>query len=481
MQATALRGKQTSYYINSFITVAIILVFWFLPPLGLITEMGMKVLGIYVALLYGWSTVGLIWPSFLGIFFLGFSGYDTIPNLINGGFGNPTNVYILLICLFAYYVTQSGLSDIMVKSIISRKFAKGKPWMITWLFFTATYAVGAFVSMTPACLLVWSVFTKYCKDIGFKKGDKYPITTIIGIALSGLMGFTVFPFRPPGSALVGMLIESGGNVPFVSYVVSAFIMGYGMVLLYLAMCRFIFRPNVDLLKNEYDFGAAQKMTPYQKQIMALTIILIVLFIIQSAFPATLPGQFLGKFGTTGVVLALLMVMVFMKKKDGASFIDIIEGTRMGVVWPVFYMLVVGMTLATALAADSVGVKAQIIAWLDPLLGGSGGRVLLIALSALIAIATTNFMNNMTSALIVYNVAILYVEVLGINPALMVCLIGVTSNVSIVLPSANPIAAVMHGMTDWVTSREIYKYSIPIVIGAFAICVLFTVVLGDLIF
>ena len=60
MPATAIQGKRISYYINSVITVAIMIVFWFLPPAGFITEIGMKVLGVYIALLYGWSTVGFI-------------------------------------------------------------------------------------------------------------------------------------------------------------------------------------------------------------------------------------------------------------------------------------------------------------------------------------------------------------------------------------------------------------------------------------
>lgn len=481
MAELAKQEKQTAYYINSFITVAIMVVFFLLPPLGCITGLGMKVLGVYISMLYGWSTVGFIWPSFLGIFFLGFSGYDTIPNLINGGFGNPTNVYIFLICLFAFYVTDSGVSDILVKSVIGRDFAKGKPWVITWLFFTATYLVGAFVSMTPACLLVWSVFVKYCKDIGFQKGDRYPIMVIVGIALSGLMGFSLFPFRPPASALVGMITEEGGTVPFVSYVVSAFIMGYGIVMLYWVMCRYVFRPDVELLKKEYDFGAVGKMTPYQTEISAATILLIVLFIIQSAFSSTQVGQFLNKFGTSGVVLGMLMILAFIKKKDGSQFIDIIQGTKLGVIWPVFYMLTVGMTLATALTEDSVGFKAQMIAWLSPVLGGSGGRVLLLFLCAAIAIITTNFMNNMTSALIVFSIGILYCEVTGVSPAMMACLVGVTANVSIVLPSANPIAAVMHGMTDWVTARDIYKYSVPIVLIGLIFTVLYSTLLGNLMF
>lgn len=71
------QSKNTSYYVKSAIVVAIMVIFQFLPPVGQITELGMKVLGIYIALLYGWSAVNIVWPSFLALFFLAFSGYDT--------------------------------------------------------------------------------------------------------------------------------------------------------------------------------------------------------------------------------------------------------------------------------------------------------------------------------------------------------------------------------------------------------------------
>ena len=475
------KSKNTSFYIHSAICVAIMVAFQFLPPVGQITALGMKVLGIYIGLLYGWSTVSLIWPSFLGLFFLAFSGYDTVGHLITSGFGNATNVYIMLICVFSFFVTQSGVSGIIVRAIIGRKFASGRPWIISGLFLTAAYACGALISMTPACIIVWSIVCQYCKDLGYKKGDKYPVLMIVGIALAGLMGYSLFPFRVPGTTLVGMVTEAGGAVPFLSYVVCAFIIGYGSLMAYLLLCKYLFRPDVSRLAQSYDFGKTEKMTRYQKQILALTVILILAFLIQSAFPATFVGAFLTKLGTSGIVLALLMVMVFFKKKDGSSFADIIEATRKGVSWPVFYMLTIGMTMATALTADTVGVKAQLQSVLSPMLGSSGGRILLLCLTTLLILVTTNFMGNLSCAMIVFNVAALYSDTLGISPALLACVIGVLANASIVFPSANPIAAIMHGMTDWVSARDIYKYAVPLVASVWIVSTFLCLTLGIVIF
>jgi len=474
-------AKNKSYYIKSGIGIAIMVFFGYIPPLGAITPMGMHVLGIYIGLLYLWSVVDVIWPSFMGLFMLGLRGYATISDLIVSGWGNATNVYIVLICIFSYFVTKSGVSDILVNKIISRKFAKGKPWMISFLFLAAAYTVGAVVSMTPACLIVWAIFTKYIGDLGYKKSESYPVLMIVGIALAGLMGFSLFPFRPPASILMGMAQEAGVAVPFVSFVTTSFLIGFGSLIIYLLICKYVVRPDITLLSKEYNFDEADKMTTYQKQILLLTVILIILFIIQSAFGTTAIGSFLSKFGTSGIVLAMLTIMIFIRTKNGEPFVDIIDATRFGVVWPVFYLLTIGMTIGVALSDNALGIGQTLAMALDPIFGREGGPVLFAAMTVFFTIFTTNFMYNHTAAMIVYNVAILYCGKLNINPALLVCLIGVSSNASIIFPSANPIAAVMHGMKDWVTAKDIYKYSIPLAIAVWIVASLAWITVGNIMF
>ena len=84
------KPKNTKYYINSAIGVSIMLFFGYLPTFSTVTPIGMKILGIYLGLLYLWSTVDLIWPSLLGIIITGFSGYDSVSGILASGFGDGT-------------------------------------------------------------------------------------------------------------------------------------------------------------------------------------------------------------------------------------------------------------------------------------------------------------------------------------------------------------------------------------------------------
>ena len=479
---TTSRPKNTAYYINSVIGVCIMLFFGYLPTFSTVTPMGMKILGIYIGLLYLWSTVDLIWPSLLGIVVTGFSGYKTVGALLSAGWGDGTNVYIWLICLFAYFITKSGVSDNIVRGIMSLKIAKGRPWVVSFLFLTAAYAVGALVSMTPACLIVWAFFQKFASEMNYKKGDKYVSFMIVGIALAGLMGFTLFNFRVPGSILIGYIESAGGHVSFVGYSVTAFIVGYGALIVYTIIGKFIVRPDVERIKGGYDFGSGEKMTSYQKQLLGLTVALIVVFIIQSMFSSTAVGQFLTKLGTSGIVVVFLIVMGFIKRKDGSFFADLLDGTKNGVPWPVFYLLTIGMPLAFAMTDETLGIQTMLSGVFDSILGGgvSGLFVFVIFITLLTAVST-QFLLNQIPGMVIFPIASAYCATLNVNPGMLACMITICANASIILPSANPIAGVMHGMTDWISSKDIYKYAIPLVISVWLLCVIVWLVFGNTFF
>jgi sodium-dependent dicarboxylate transporter 2/3/5 len=469
--ALKIRSKNVKYYANSALGVCVMLFFGYLPTFSTVTPIGMTILGVYIGLLWLWSTVDLIWPSLLAIIIVGFSGYNTVGGLLAAGWGDGTNIYIWLICLFAYMVTKSGVSDKLVQSILSIKFAKGRPWIVSLLFLTSAYTVGALVSMTPACLIVWAFFQKFAQEMGYKKGDKYTSFMIVGIALAGLMGFSLFNFRVPGSIMIGYIAAAGGSVNFVGYSITAFLVGYGSLITYILIGKFFVRPDVERIKTGCNFVQCEKMTPYQKQILWLTILLVAAFICQSMLGSTLLGQFLTKLGSSGIVVVFLIGMGFVRRKDGGFFADLLDGTKNGVPWPVFYLLTIGMPLAFAMADEKLGIQTMLSGVFNNVLGGGGaGFLVFILVVTFAAAASTQFLLNHISCMIIFPIASAYCSTLNIDPGLLACMIAVCSNASIIFPSANPIAGVMHGMSDWISSKDIYKYAFPLVASVWLLAV-----------
>ncbi len=121
-------------YIHVIIILAFTFGFGCLPSFGEITPLGMRTLGIFIGLIYGWSTIGMIWPSFLGLFALSLLPNTGAIEIFKAGFGDRITMVIFFLLLFAGLINKVGLSKYIADWCISRKFAHGRPYVILAMF-----------------------------------------------------------------------------------------------------------------------------------------------------------------------------------------------------------------------------------------------------------------------------------------------------------------------------------------------------------
>ena len=74
-------GKGRLYLVHCLIMLALAASGWFIPAGEVITAMGMKTIGIFAGLIYGWIFIDLIWPSLLGMVLLSFTGYGALTDV----------------------------------------------------------------------------------------------------------------------------------------------------------------------------------------------------------------------------------------------------------------------------------------------------------------------------------------------------------------------------------------------------------------
>ena len=82
---------------------------WFLPSLSTITPFGLKVIGIFMAMIYGWMFVGLIWPSLCGMLLLSLAGLGTAKAVFGQGFGSEIVLLIIFFSIFTKWLEEIGL------------------------------------------------------------------------------------------------------------------------------------------------------------------------------------------------------------------------------------------------------------------------------------------------------------------------------------------------------------------------------------
>ncbi|WP_283171236.1 hypothetical protein [Curtanaerobium respiraculi] len=135
-------SKSIAYWVNSAICLTIMFGFGQLPAIAPLTPLGMNVLGIFFGLLYGWITVGIVWPSIFGLMALMLVGGMRPKALFNASFGDPIVVMMFFIFIFCATISYYGLSRFISLRCITIKAVSGKPWAFTFVFLLSIFLLG---------------------------------------------------------------------------------------------------------------------------------------------------------------------------------------------------------------------------------------------------------------------------------------------------------------------------------------------------
>ena len=285
------KHSSTGYLINSVICIALMVLLRFVPPIGQITPYGMEVLGIFLGSIWGWCTVGFVWPSLLGMILLGLSDYGTITAVFSEGFGNETVLMLMMTFIFFAFINKSGLMNFIANRFIGLKINIGHPWRLTFFFFFIASFVGGVTNNIATALLLWFIFYNICQNTGMKKGDKYVSYVVCGVMFFATFSIVMFPFLP--FSLVGMNFMSStvdfSNASMLGWLITGPIIMLILIFAYMLIGRFIFKVDITKL-NEYvqndNFAEmrATKMNHNQK----IGLVYLLLFVLIIVLPTFLP-------------------------------------------------------------------------------------------------------------------------------------------------------------------------------------------------
>ena len=251
MSEQAVAKKDGKFYIHVLITLLLMFGFGYLPPLEPITPVGMKMLGVFIGLIYAWSTTSLLWPTFVGMLAIVASGIYTMTDFAKLSFGHETVVFMILITAFATALDDAGLVKFISSWIISRKIVEGRPWVFTLLLLQGAFLGGMLVNALASVIFFWTILYSVCKEFDIKPYEKYPSLMILGIVFASMTaGLTVFPFRLTGLIVLGALQSVAQvSIPFAQYILYTLPMGLLLVLSYFVIMKLVFRVDLSRMKN----------------------------------------------------------------------------------------------------------------------------------------------------------------------------------------------------------------------------------------
>lgn len=464
----------SKFCLHVVIFLALTFCFGLLPPCGL-TEKGMKILGVFVGMLYGWTFISFSWPSMICLVALGFTGYATPTAVIAEAFSNAAVLFTIFVLVFTAYCNESGLNAVLAKWFLSRSVFAGRPWLFTASVLFGSLVISFLIDPVPVVFLLSGILYTIFDDIGMERGEKYPAYLLAGVCIIACISFVCKPWA--GQNLPGIIALakiSGGTavIDNVTLILVAAPACVASVLLYVLAIRFIFRPDVGKLANlspEYLAKLRSGLRLGRKEgiaALALTVFLA-LMLLPNLLPAgSGAAEFLGQFTMT-VAIVLILGLLSVVRLDGRPVFDY-QACAHGINWNVVWMLACSMPVSSAMSSPDAGLAPLINNMLGSLF--SGGNFILVMIFFLICVnVATQFAHNVTIILVAVPIIWNLCQSTGLDAEAFSILVFLAAGVSFATPAASTIGALSFANGEWIGMRRAFEAGIVgNIIGLFCI-------------
>ncbi len=424
--------------------------------------MGMKAIGIFFGVLWGWVFIDLCWPSLLGIFAVGLTGYMTVGQSFATAFSDSQTLQMLFVLAFVAYLEECGCSTYIARWFISRKIGVGRPWVFSLLILTCGFVASMFTFGTAAIVLTWAIFYEVCHTLNMTKEDSWTRIILFGVVVAGLTGAMCLPYQVMSIIFIGG-VESAAGITVNTMVYSLFriLTGYGLVVLYLLFCKYIFKPDVSKLMTGEDFFAEmrmQKMNREQKTGLVVFAIFLILMVVPNNCPTSWPlVGFLKSLGLVGITGMLIIILSFIKIEQGGVEKSIVNfaGLMRKVNWSIVLLLGGVAPMSALLESDEAGIFTMVTNLITPMAENMGNTAFILILALILGILT-QLTHNMVLARLAIPLVVPVGMAVGIDPMLMMMTLALPTQFAVLTPGASANAALVWGNTEWTSTKSVGK-------------------------
>ena len=460
--------KQRSELINVAIYFAIVGIFWgFVPAPAPLTEVGVKVLGLFLAFIVGFTMTEHPWVHIVSFVLAMFTGvFPNIAAMMPATWGGDTFLFMVLLFIVIEYLRVSGFSKFVSAWLLTRSFLVGHPYRIIGMLMIVAWLLAIFVGIFAGLLLTWGFVYQICGIVGYKKHSPQACAMVFGVTLVGALSLSTIPFLHYALVIIAAFTGSTGlEVNLIHYLIYSVPENLMIIALYLVMCKVLWRLDFSAMKDmKIDFIPKEDliMTKQVKMSFAFLIALVVMVFAPNVLPAGTPVQVaLKAIGNSGICMILFVVWSLIKI-DGKEIFDVAELGKQGIPWNMVFCSLAIFTFIALLGNASTGISAFVGSKLGPIFVGQPAWLFII-LGMVITIVLTNFMANMVVAVVMFAACLPIGATLGIDPMQLGFLYTICSSIAFLLPAASPAGMLVFMNKEWMTTGEIYKYAIPTVV------------------
>jgi len=466
---TAKLSKDKKYYIHSAIGLAIMFLFGFLPPFDPVTPLGMKFLGIFIGLLYLWSTVDMGWPIFAA--FVALVTLDCMPitQIYTSAFADSTMMLCLFTMLVILPLADSGIFDYVVAWMLKQPFLKGHPWRVTIgiiaLVWLGCVCHAGFVVVFMCFELVY----KICDMCGMEHSCGWAGAMITGIVATMVIGGAIFPFSGLALFFVGVFSSiEPFQWPFAQYMLYMFLMQIVIFAFYFLFMKSL-RVDMKGLKDADPSLFVQALPPissYQKKVatlLAAFIISLIVVGIASATSATNAFVLLCKrIGLVSVSWIFMCIMIIWRINNKSAFS--LNTMAAKCLWDSVLIICIAMSFGPAIAGEGTGISAWVYQLTAPLLSGHG-QFAFVMLVSIITLILTNIMNNTVVIMLMISVIAAYAPTMDLNIITVAAMMIIASQLAFLTPGASFYAGLSHGQAHHTGKKNGFYWGAVIMVAA----------------
>lgn len=444
------KGYTPMQWVHMVITLALMFLFGYLPPFATVTPLGMKLLGVFIGVIYAYSACGdIIWPSLFAIIAFGISGYSSMAQVITNGLGHNVVFQSIVGFVAAGSLSYYGFGKWFVRWSLSKPIFKKSPMLYVWAFFVIFGLSCVVVNQIVLSLILYGIWNDIADNCGYDEKSGFRYVGFGGVMLSTVLGGGMIPYQSwmlglanNWSAAVGTQLNMGVmaciTIPTTVLIITA----------YVFVSKWIFKIDYSKMQrfDETKLGEDSKvMRPRVKRILIVYCLTVIICILGNTLIgsklATLVNQTITVAGCYCICAAILLILP-SGEGDGQPCIVFKEVKNSAISWEVILMCAVTLPLSSAVTSEATGVVPWISGVFAPIFAGKGPGFILV-FTIIVSMILTNLGSNIAFGSALIPIIAPFTVAAGMNPTLAGAALVYMVNVGLILPGASAPAAIFH--------------------------------------
>lgn len=435
--------------INMAITLFMMFGFGFLPPFSTLTPIGMRVLGVFLGVVYGYSTCDIIWPSLFAVLAFGLSGYTTMGAAITSMMGHNVVFQSIVGFVSAGSLIYYGFGKWFVRWSLSKKIFKGKPLFYTWCFMVFFGLSAAVINQIALSLILYGIWQDIADTCGYEKNSSFRYMGACGILLGTVLGGALIPYQSwmlglaqNWAAVTGTPINYG---MMGAMTIPATIL---ILTLYVIAGKYVFKVDYSIMER-FDVNKlgeeSKHLRPRAKRIIIVYLITVLITVLGSTLPGTALATFVnGTMTAAGMFCACTAILLILPsgEGDGKGAIVFNEVKNTAISWQVILMCAVTLPVSAAVTSEATGIVPWLTSIFTPIFEGRGS-IFVLVFTMVLSMVLTNVGSNIAFGAAMIPIIAPFAISSGMNPQFAGAAMIYIINIGIVLPGASAPASIFH--------------------------------------